>query len=416
MRMTEKPLAFLSLVKLLETSVGQKTGYRMLDSFPCTTLEAGAPAIIPIQKAGRIIAQHMGLGELTFIVSVTTHDKSTAGHIELNRDGDDVFVELASDICGYKDAVLATLCHELCHKYLHVHGIRNGVDPLEQEYLTDVTAVYLGLGKIMLNGCECQSSHSRTEGGRTVTTTHTLKTGYISRECFAFVYRLVCAMRDIPSETYLSGLSEHARDSVKKCEQNYGEWFNPSYRNVEGIEGFAAHLEDVVLSCQDEAAEAHRVIRQFGELIEELERRLCESHKPLKEAQQKIAALTIPQPNPHLQFLTCLETRELVAEYAISGHSQLGSVQPQLRQIESIASSVCHDSCDLPTEILECPLDRTKLRLPSGRARLLVTCPSCKYKFVANTTLSSDLQPKAQKQSRQSGILKSLKSVFGRRS
>jgi hypothetical protein len=58
-----------------------------------------------------------------------------------------VFLEVATDICGYKDPVLATLCHELCHKYLHVHWNRHGFDQIEQEYLTDVTAVYLGLGK-----------------------------------------------------------------------------------------------------------------------------------------------------------------------------------------------------------------------------------------------------------------------------
>lgn len=91
--------------------------YSLLDPFACVTLQAGQPAIVPIQNAGKIIAQHIGLGDLTFVISITTHDQRTAGHIELNRDGSNVFVEVATDICDYKDAVLATLCHELCHKY-----------------------------------------------------------------------------------------------------------------------------------------------------------------------------------------------------------------------------------------------------------------------------------------------------------
>jgi hypothetical protein len=102
--MTEKPLAFLSLVKLLETIVGQKTGYTLLDPFPCVPLQNGNPAIVSIQNAGKIISQHIGLADLSFVISVTPHDPDIAGHIELNRDGTDVFVELSYDICQYKDA------------------------------------------------------------------------------------------------------------------------------------------------------------------------------------------------------------------------------------------------------------------------------------------------------------------------
>lgn len=406
--MTEKPLAFLSLVKLLETAVGHTTGYSMLDPFPCTTLEAGEPAIIPIQKAGRTIAQHMGLGDLTFVISITTHDKNTAGHIELNRDGSDVFVELATDICGYKDAVLATLCHELSHKYLHVQGIKHGIDKIEQEYLTDVTAVYLGLGKIMLNGCECESSHSRMEGGRTVTTTHTLKTGYISRECFAFVYRLVCAMRDIPREEFMKGLSTPARDAISNCERDYPNWFNSEFRNSDEMGRVAENLREKVMACQGSAAEHDQLVRRFEEAIKAIYITLRESHKPLKEALRSIDVLGELQPNPHLRFLTCLETRESVAQQTAASQDQMNRLKPRLEQIESVAPFVSADDHDAPTDILECPLDGTKLRVPSGRTRILVTCPSCKYKFLASTVFHCDGQSK----NRRSRFVQSLKSVF----
>ena len=167
--MTEKPLAFLSLVKLLENRVGQKTGYAMLNPFPCKTLEAGRPAIVTIQNAGRIISRHMGLADYMFVIAVKDQKQDTGGHIELDYGGSDVFVEISPSLCQYKDAVLATLSHELSHKFLHLHGIRNGTVQIEQEFLTDVTAVYLGMGKIMLNGCECQSSTQSTQGNRTPT-------------------------------------------------------------------------------------------------------------------------------------------------------------------------------------------------------------------------------------------------------
>lgn len=163
--MIEKPLALLSLVKTLEIAVGHWTKYALLESFPCTTLLNGEPDVIAIQKAAKIIAQHADLSDLTFIVSATTQPPSTAGHIELRYGEPDVFVEVSRDICPFKDSVLATLCHEVSHKFLHVNGISHGTTQEEQEVLTDVTSVFLGMGKVMLNGCECQRSYERTEDG-----------------------------------------------------------------------------------------------------------------------------------------------------------------------------------------------------------------------------------------------------------
>jgi hypothetical protein len=156
--MTEKPLAFLSLIKILEEALGHQTKYAQLEPFPCFTMSEGRPAMISIQNAGKIIAQHAGLSDFTFVISATTLPPSIAGHIELKYGASDVLVEISHDICPFPAAVLSTLCHEVAHKFLHVHGIRNGRMQVEQEFLTDVTTVYLGMGKIMLNGCECERS------------------------------------------------------------------------------------------------------------------------------------------------------------------------------------------------------------------------------------------------------------------
>lgn len=112
--MIEKPLAFLSLIERLEKVVGDRTGYALLEPFPCKTLEGHEPALITIQNAGKIIAQHVCLDDLTFVITPTTLDPTTAGHVDLNYDSPAVFVEISRDICYDKDAVLATLCHEVC--------------------------------------------------------------------------------------------------------------------------------------------------------------------------------------------------------------------------------------------------------------------------------------------------------------
>lgn len=147
------------------------------------------------------------------------------------------------------------------------------------------------------------------EGGRTVTTTHTLKTGYISPECFAFAYRLICAMRDIPREEFMKGLSTPAREAISNCERDYPNWFNPEFRDSAEMSKIAEHLRGKVVACQESAAEHDQLVRRFEESIKAIYITLRESHKPLKEALRSIEGLSEFQPNPHLRFLTCLETR-----------------------------------------------------------------------------------------------------------
>ncbi len=198
------PNALVAVIKHLETAVGQQAGYRMLEPFACVTRNGSEPDVIAIQNAGKIIASHAGLGDLTFIIAITQHPPNTAGHIELRYGEPGVFVEVSNDICGFPEAVLATLCHEISHKYLHANGIRYGSLQIEQEILTDVAAVYLGLGKLMLNGSECEHVGTVRTGGEVKELHTTLKTGYVDRFSVAFVYRLICAMRQVPREVFLA--------------------------------------------------------------------------------------------------------------------------------------------------------------------------------------------------------------------
>lgn len=410
--MTEKPLAFLSLIKLLETAVGHKTKYGQLEPFRCTTMEDGKPAVLPIQQACQKIARHVGISEFTFVLSVTSQNPSTAGHIELRYGSPEVFVEISRDICPYKDAVLATLSHEVCHKFLHFNGIRHGSVQVEQEFLTDVTAVYLGLGKIMLNGCESQHSYAKTEAGRKITTTHTLRTGYISRECFAFVYRLICEMRRIPEHQYLSGLTQAALDALASCEQEHWKWFLPEYHTPEGFDKTSKDLQKQVMDRKRDAAAHDWSMRRARENLEALDVRLHVAHKPLFSADRKIADLLKPQNNSHLRYLNCIEARECVADLMDDHRIQMDALQDNLVQINELARQ--SENATPNSEIVQCPMDCTKLRVPAGRKQLLVTCPSCKYQFVVSTAAEDHAHVSAN-QRRNSGLLNSLKAAFGRR-
>lgn len=408
--MVEKPHAFLNLVRMLESSVGHKTKYSALEPFACAVLANAQPSVIEIQRAGRRISEHMGLTDLVFVISVTDQPPSVAGHIELDRSSASVFVEISRDICAFNDAVLATLCHELSHKYLHVHGIRNGTVPVEQEYLTDVAAVYLGMGKIMLNGCESVMSQREQNGSTITTTTTTLKTGYISRECFAFVYRVVSEMRRIPPHEYLKGLSVSALEAVSQVEKAYASWLRADYHTPEGIGQLTDRLNKRIAEAQTRAADLDRNLRSVESAVAESRTSIRDAHLSLSRAQKQIERLREPGPNPHLRYLDCLDVRELVGMLATLTDGQFSEVDSQWAKVPG---SLPESRLAEPTVIVECPIDGRKLRLPGGKMRLLVTCASCRYKFIASTAEPARV-PSAADAHQKSGFLKSLKAAFGR--
>lgn len=384
--MTEKPVAFLSLVKFLESEVGHKRQYDLLEPFPLVA-KGGKPSIIAIQNAGKIIANHAGLGHLTFIISVTKQEPSKAAHIELQHNSPEVFVELSEDICRYAPAVLAVLCHEISHKFLHVHGLRYGSMPIEQEFLTDVAAIYLGMGKIMLNGCQCQSTYTQKKYRETVTTTHTLQTGYISRECFAFVYRLICHMRSIPQATAFRGLSDPARKALSACEHEFSNWFRPECTTPEGWNNLAEGLRSTLQERQVWMAKRDWTLRKIEAEIASLSATVRESHKPLDLAEKRIAGFCQSNGTSHIRYLQSLELRELTLEAIETNRKMSSSVLNNWQIVKNIEKYIPFASDSSISQVICCPIDRTPLRVPNGKNRLLVTCATCGYKFIVSTAV-----------------------------
>ncbi len=401
--MTEKPLAFLSLVTLLEEAVGHSTSYALLDPFPCEVIRDGQPSIVLIQNAGKIIANHVGLGHLTFVIAVTKQAANTAGHIELTHESSEVFVELSPNICDHKDAVLATLSHEIAHKFLHSHGLRNGTTSLEQEFLTDVTAVYLGMGKIMLNGCECQNIEWGGTTGRTKTT-HTLTTGYISRECFAFVYRLVCEMRQIPRAEYLNGLSESARGVLLACEWTYREYFKTEYHDPAKVDDLFDDLEEEISKAQDQIATRSLILRWARREMDALTTLIGKSHFPLFEARARLAKSKVRSNNPHLNYLGLIQLRKSISGLVATSTTELGAESSRWKNFASLFTNCYELITSGQYEVVECPIDKIKLRVPLGKKRLLVTCSACKYRFIVNTDSNGRSSPSsARKHSKMFG-------------
>jgi hypothetical protein len=109
------------------------------------------------------------------------------------------YIQIPFFYVGKKYALGSILAHEVTHSFLYSGGV-SLEDPKENELLTDLTAVFVGLGKLMLNG------YSDERGGL----------GYLSADLIAYSLRKCCSLCAIDMATTTQNLTNEARVLVKR--------------------------------------------------------------------------------------------------------------------------------------------------------------------------------------------------------
>ena len=116
------------------------------------------------------------------------------------------YIEIPFFYAGKKHAIGTILAHEITHAFLFLKGIMID-DSKENEMLTDLTAIYIGLGKFLINGIFVINDKHVNEG-------HIL--GYLSPDLIAHSYKLVCESRNINNLAAYSNLLPEAKKWINK--------------------------------------------------------------------------------------------------------------------------------------------------------------------------------------------------------
>lgn len=264
---------YINKITFLEKQIGASVGYKPLEPF--WVPGKGFMDSVRLQGAAKEIADFLGLNKYTFLITVTKQKPNKAGIIELKYSGNDVFVEISEDVQGFEDATIATLAHELTHKYMQVNGISLGtniVQEYENEVLTDITTIFLGLGKFLLNGCNNEKTYQEYRGIDKYEVTKTMKVGYLTQRQMAFVYRLICSMREISKEDMLSNLNWEAKDAILSCDRYTEEYFNLDFKSEDYKKRIANVTSEQLLQLQNSLDEVEEEmdsveskIRQIGD-------------------------------------------------------------------------------------------------------------------------------------------------------
>ena len=178
---------------------------------------------IEVQQVAKQMAGSVGLGDLVFIITYAKQGSGVGGHVELRHGQPEVFIEIDNSF-DCQESVLAVLAHEIAHKFLHRKGVALSLES-ENEELTDLATIFMGFGRLSLNGCEAGREMSRLENGRYVDATVKSRVGYLGLKAFSEAYLLHSLAAGLTLSDWREGLSSHALQSVLQAELDQ-EWIH----------------------------------------------------------------------------------------------------------------------------------------------------------------------------------------------
>ncbi len=381
---------YLKKIRLLESWVGKNTECKILDPFVLHVVDASA------QVRAKEIADFIGLRDLTFVITPTKQEEGVAGHVELEHGQEYVFIELSPDIIKFETAPAAILAHEITHKYLQLHNLFIGQGPgytYENEILTDIAMVFLGLGKLALNGCQSQISyqHYVSDGTQTITQKH--KCGYLDLDQLAFVYLLVCHMRGHSASEYLQGLTDQAFQAIQRGKTSYKKYFDGRFSRTGVRDELVNNMCSRISDAQERLFDLERILlylqKGYTDVIDNF---LTETHGTFaKLLSESSTMVEDKEDDPCLRYLNALELDQRVErllskteEYSAKAELYCDKGMRIVKGIRTFGNPFPKPATDM-FRVVTCRNDGTKLRLPADMARIVAKCPKCKYAFTANT-------------------------------
>lgn len=388
-------LPFVEKLALLEDRAGSRISGRLMTPHVPTELDP-----ISIQKLAKDIAGFIGLGDYTFIVGSARQKEHVGGHVELSGQGRDVFIEIDDDSKRFPGIVGATLCHEICHKWLQHHGVRLPIER-ENEILTDIATVYVGLGKYMLNGCQGTHVRKEAEIGAVKTITQTKTVGYLDRDQLAFVYAMVCAMRHVPEEDIFADLNEAAEDAVSASRRNYGKYFAADFHRPSKNEELASGFQSKVFDVQRSLVEIDKHVAYVRESFHRASTQyLHNAASRLVALQGQVESLAKEsESTPNLRFLGAIRRELRVEAWAVQLPEIVRESAAYDRHAKFLVRHLFRNRALFPVpeaaafRVVACPRDGTKMRLPENSGALIATCPVCRYRFACDTTVPTCEEP-----------------------
>jgi len=371
----------LEKLALLERTAGVRAHYRILDPLPLHSTDVSA-----LQTAARMIGDWIGLRNAMFHISVGDAAGVAPG-LSRGSDQEDFNVQLPKEAVANPTHAMAALAQEVSHAYLIKGNITAGLHspgPVSGRAFLDITAIFLGLGKLILNGCV--GSDARRDPLKALPPCH------LSPLYLAFTHRATCSMRGLDYEQHLVGLSPAAVEILHTWDSHRDTVFSLALRNVLTAQQPHLPLLDAISDNHTALARFDQLLRHSqANFIQRLQVEMATYHRQCEEAASRLATPEQETYDPCMVYLNQVRRRMDLQRLADALQQQQDAVverlQVLLRGIHSLEDhGLLHqeDPSLVPFPVAACPFDETSVAIPAGQQEARVQCPTCGYQFIAS--------------------------------
>lgn len=384
-RLAADPVArhILDLLTILENAAGVRAHYRILDSPPLVSIDASS-----VNTVARVLSDWIGLRNAVFHISVVGPDQP-ANLVRTDPDHEEFALEVPSSVFSSPEVALSAIARQVARAYLITSNIGGGsVDPKRTSgRMADVTAIFLGMGKMLLN-----APVAGVPDGKLVQTRSS--EGPLSPEYLAFTHRIVCSMRGLDWNQHTSGMNSAAISLLRQWDPYRDTVFSQALRNV--LTAAASHRP-----LTDAIEDNHLALARYDQLkraivstvLKPLDVRIEEYHKTCREGMERLGAREQDTYDPCLLFLNQLRRRMDLQRYADMLLVQQEQVLKDLRVLTSAlgdlnSRKLVHVNGESELmQITHCPFDGTPISIHESNQDARVRCANCGYGFLATSGL-----------------------------
>lgn len=274
----------LDKIRFLEELLGKNISFKMMNPEPLYGEQ-------DVNRIASNISDFLGFFHKPVSVVFSSKEPNIGGNIV--EEADMVFIEINNTIMNRR-SIIAVLAHEIMHHYLNNKDIRIE-NELENEILTDVATIYVGLGKLCLNGIYTVTKYM--VGNKEYI--HTQNTGYLDRRCFNFAYFVIGKLRDIPEKLLFEGLDYDATTFLKDMSRS---------ESINVLKPFfEKETMDIFLNKQC------KYLIKMGSLLKLIESNSHNLQKPVSDIVENLRKCS-NEVNPVLKKLNSLCMKRLIIE------------------------------------------------------------------------------------------------------
>jgi hypothetical protein len=299
----------LEKLAVLEKAAGVRAHYRILEPPPLAGTDTNS-----LQTAARMIGDWIGLRNAFFHVVLGESANSSMSGVRLERDQDEFTIDLPRSLVATPARALGALAREVARAYLHKTNIRGGPAPVPagDRTLVDVTAVFLGLGKLLLNGCAGESAPGSGRNAGAGTSSRAKASGgcVLAPTYIAFAHRAACAMRGLDYEQHVIGLTPQSLELLRAWDSYRDDLFSLSLRNVLTASATHRPLIDAVTDNQMVLSRFDQLLRHFeATVLAPLMQELAGYHRQCRDAMERISAAEPETYDPCMVYLNQVRRR-----------------------------------------------------------------------------------------------------------